>query len=115
MNIMNKQYKYLTTQLLLAVFSSITWSAFSQVYDTVNSTGSAQGFSWPEGKKMALSLTFDDGRLSQPDKGIPLLDKYSVKATFYISPANMLERLDAWETAVRNGHEIGNHSILPLL
>ena len=25
---------------------------------------------WPEGKRVALSLTFDDGRLSQVDKGI---------------------------------------------
>ncbi len=39
-------------------------------------------FAWPEGIKMALSLTFDDARLTQADKGIPLLDKYGVKATF---------------------------------
>jgi peptidoglycan-N-acetylglucosamine deacetylase len=61
-----------------------------------------QAFKWPEGKKMALSLTFDDGRLSQPDKGIPLLDKYNVKATFYIVPSAMYERLDGWKKAARN-------------
>lgn len=70
-----------------------------------------QAFKWPEGKKMALSLTFDDGRLSQPDKGIPLLDKYNVKATFYIVPSAMYERLDGWKKAARNGHDIGNHSL----
>lgn len=43
-------------------------------------------FRWPEGKKMGLSLTFDDARLSQADKGISLLDKYGVKATYYLSP-----------------------------
>ena len=32
-------------------------------------------FKWPEGKKMAISLTFDDARITQIDKGIPLLDK----------------------------------------
>jgi peptidoglycan/xylan/chitin deacetylase (PgdA/CDA1 family) len=68
-------------------------------------------FQWPEGKKMGLSLTFDDARLSQPDKGIPLLDKYSVKATFYLSPDNMNQRLAAWEKAVTDGHDIGNHSV----
>jgi peptidoglycan/xylan/chitin deacetylase (PgdA/CDA1 family) len=69
-------------------------------------------FRWPEGKQMAISLTFDDARLSQPDRGIPLLDRYGVKATFYISPGSMLQRIDAWKRAVAAGHEIGNHSIL---
>ena len=69
-------------------------------------------FAWPEGKKMALSLTFDDARLSQADTGIPLFDRYDVKATFYISPESMLERLDIWKEAVENGHDIGNHSMV---
>ena len=68
-------------------------------------------FPWPEGKKMALSLTFDDARLSQIDTGIPLLDKYGVKATFYISPGSMLKRTDGWKKAALNGHDIGNHSV----
>jgi len=68
-------------------------------------------FAWPEGTKMALSLTFDDARLTQADKGIPLLDKYGVKATFYVSPASMMKRLDIWKEAVSNGHDIGNHSL----
>lgn len=69
-------------------------------------------FQWPEGKKMALSLTFDDARLSQIDTGIPLLDKHGVKATFYISISNMIQRLDGWKQAIKNGHDIGNHSLL---
>ena len=68
-------------------------------------------FQWPEGKKMGLSLTFDDARLSQIDNGIPLLDKYGVKATFYVTPCTMFKRLDGWKKAVNNGHEIGNHTI----
>jgi GH35 family endo-1,4-beta-xylanase/peptidoglycan/xylan/chitin deacetylase (PgdA/CDA1 family) len=67
---------------------------------------------WPSGKKMALSLTFDDARLSQIDKGIPLLDKYGAKATFYISPGNMLKKAEEWKKAAINGHDIGNHSVL---
>ena len=61
---------------------------------------------------MGLSLTFDDARLSQVDKGIPLLDNYGVKATFYVSPRNVKQRLDAWKKAAGNGHEIGNHSLV---
>jgi beta-glucosidase len=68
-------------------------------------------FKWPEGKRMALSFSFDDARLSQPDKGIPLLDRYNIKATFYISPDGLLERITAWKKAAQNGHEIGNHSM----
>jgi peptidoglycan-N-acetylglucosamine deacetylase len=68
-------------------------------------------FSWPEGKKMALSLTFDDARPSQVDIGIPLLDEYDVKATFYVLHRNMMRRPDGWKQAVSNGHEIGNHSL----
>ncbi len=75
-------------------------------------TETKSAFEWPEGKKMALSLTFDDARLSQIDNGIPLFDKYGVKATFYVSFANMENRLEGWKKAAGNGHEIGNHSIL---
>lgn len=64
-------------------------------------------FHWPEDKKMALSLTFDDGQQSQIDSGIPILDKYGIKATFYLLPG---EGLEAWKDVPKNGHEIGNHT-----
>jgi peptidoglycan/xylan/chitin deacetylase (PgdA/CDA1 family) len=66
---------------------------------------------WPEGKTVAVSLSFDDGRLSQVDKGTALLDKYNVKATFYLMPSSLKERLEGWKKAAQNGHEIGNHSL----
>jgi len=69
-------------------------------------------FKWPEGKKMGLSLTFNDARLSQIDKGIPLLDKYGVKGTFYVSPDLMAQRMSGWKKAFKNGHDIGNHSMV---
>ena len=86
-------------------------AGFGQTYETGNLPVSGHEFSWPGGKKMALSLTFDDARFSQIDTGIPLLDKYGIKATFYISPGSMLKRTDGWKSAVLNGHEIGNHSV----
>ncbi len=67
--------------------------------------------SWPEGKKVALSLTFDDGRLSQPDAGAALLDQYGVKATFFVVPSAVKERLPGWKKVTASGHEIGNHSL----
>lgn len=72
----------------------------------------APAFRWPEGKRAAISLTFDDARLSQVDRGLPILDRHGVKATFYVTPAgNLRQRLDAWRAAVANGHEIGNHTL----
>jgi peptidoglycan-N-acetylglucosamine deacetylase len=70
------------------------------------------GFSWPTGKRGALSLSFDDARASQIDNGTPLLDRYGVKATFYVSPESVKQRLDGWKKAIEAGHEIGNHSLV---
>jgi len=89
----------------------VTASVCAQSYDK-DSKPVANDFKWPEGKKMAISLTFDDARLSQIDKGIPLLDKYGVKGTFYVSPNAVTQRLDGWKKAVKNGHDIGNHSVV---
>jgi peptidoglycan-N-acetylglucosamine deacetylase len=65
---------------------------------------------WPAGKQLALSLSFDDARASQVDKGTTLLDQYGVKATFYVLPGAVKERLEGWKKATASGHEIGNHS-----
>jgi peptidoglycan-N-acetylglucosamine deacetylase len=68
-------------------------------------------FQWPKGYRAAVSLSFDDARLTQADVGIPLLDRLGVKATFYVSIWQMRQRLDAWRKAASGGHELGNHSI----
>jgi peptidoglycan/xylan/chitin deacetylase (PgdA/CDA1 family) len=69
-------------------------------------------FTWPKENRVAISLTFDDARMSQVDAGTALLDKYGVKATFYVVPASVRQRLDGWKKAVASGHEIGNHSLV---
>lgn len=73
---------------------------------------SAQQIEWPDGKKAALSLSFDDARLSNVDVGTPLFNQHDVKATFYVVPASMQSRLAAWQQAVKDGHEIGNHTLV---
>ncbi|HQT21799.1 MAG: polysaccharide deacetylase [Sphingobacteriales bacterium 17-39-43] len=67
-------------------------------------------FAWPEGKQIAISLSFDDARASQVDAGTALLDQYGVKGTFYVVPNSVKQRLEGWKKAVASGHEIGNHS-----
>jgi peptidoglycan-N-acetylglucosamine deacetylase len=68
-------------------------------------------FTWPDGKRAALSLSFDDARKSQVDAGVALLDKHNVKATFYVVPSAVERQLDGWKKVVASGHEIGNHSL----
>lgn len=68
-------------------------------------------FNWPEGKKAAISLTFDDGRSSQVLNGVPIFNRYGVKATFFVNPRATVEHLDLWKAAAAQGHEIGNHSL----
>ncbi len=86
--------------------------AFGQGYEKAGENVNSTNFSWPDGKNIAISLTFDDARLSQIDKGIPVLDKYNVKGTFYLSPEAMMERKEGWKNAIKNGHDIGNHSLI---
>lgn len=67
-------------------------------------------FQWPNGKTAALSLTFDDARLSQVDAGIPFLNKLETKATFYVLSSAYNQRLEAWKAALKAGHEIAHHT-----
>ena len=68
-------------------------------------------YPWPEGKRAAISLSFDDARESQVIVGTKLLDQYGIKATFYVVPSTMQRQLAGWKAAVASGHEIGNHSL----
>lgn len=72
---------------------------------------SSNVFSWPHGKRAAVSLSFDDAQPSQLDVGMPILDGADVKATFYVSIANLQSRLSDWRSVASKGHEIGNHSL----
>lgn len=73
----------------------------------------AAEFVWPENKKLAISLSYDDALASQLDNAIPVLDKHNFKASFYVFPASPVfrERLDEWRALAANGHELGNHTL----
>jgi len=76
-----------------------------------SSQSSRQSFRWPEGRRAALSLSFDDARESQLDRGIPILARHGIKATFYVSLHNVEPRLAGWRAVTAAGHEIGNHTV----
>jgi peptidoglycan/xylan/chitin deacetylase (PgdA/CDA1 family) len=66
---------------------------------------------WPGQARMALSLSFDDGRESQLTAGLPVFERHRAKVTFFVVPAAVERRLEGWKRAVAAGHEIGNHSL----
>lgn len=98
-------------KLFIHILFSASFS-FAQGYDEGMEKPKTTDFSWPDGKSMAISLTFDDARLSQVDMGIPVMDKHNVKGTFYLAPDAMVQRIDGWKAAIQNGHEVGNHSLI---
>lgn len=67
-------------------------------------------FRWPDGRRAAVSLSFDDARASQLERGLPILDGHGVRATFYVLPVPLRQRADGWRRAAERGHEIGNHT-----
>src|SRR5512137_968552 len=100
-------YRYLAPIVSICLLTSAVGSAR---YETTQPAARST-FRWPAGKRAAISLTFDDGRPSQIDNGVPLFDRHGVKVTFYVSPSGVRERLPGWKKAAAGGHEIGNHSM----
>ncbi len=66
---------------------------------------------WPGRFRAAVSLSFDDARPSQIDRGVPLLDALGVAVTFFVLPNAAAARRRDWADAVERGHEIGNHTV----
>ncbi|RPI23512.1 MAG: polysaccharide deacetylase [Acidobacteria bacterium] len=98
--------------VLLTLMTLVGAQAIAYQYEVrKEAPATKQAFRWPEGKRGALSLSFDDARPSQVDNGVPLLNRYTVRATFFVSPDRLKDRADAWKRAISSGHEIGNHSL----
>ena len=71
------------------------------------------GFAWPQGRRAAVSLAYDDALDSHLDNAIPALDHHGFKASFYLPLArpSLWARTEDWRAAARKGHEFGNHSL----
>ena len=97
------QMRFIARFPIVIIFLLVTHTLFAQ--------DKSPKFPWPEGKKMALSLSFDDARASNPTLGTALLDKYDVKATFFVVPSSVRKDLENWKKATASGHEMANHSL----
>ena len=74
-------------------------------------TAQVPSFEWPDGKKLAISLSFDDARASHATIAKDLFRELDLDVTFYVVPSGMEDNLEGWKEVVADGHEIGNHTI----
>ena len=59
----------------------------------------------------AIYLTFDDGPIPEVTPWVlDVLDKYKIKATFFMVGDNVRKHPDEYKMVVERGHRIGNHS-----
>ena len=58
----------------------------------------------------AVYLTFDDGPSARTDEILEILDKYGVKATFFVVGANEEGDLERMQKIVASGHTLAIHS-----
>lgn len=58
----------------------------------------------------AVALTFDDGPTDKVELLLPLLDRYHVKATFFLIGNELEKNPDRGRQIAQAGHQIGNHT-----
>ena len=62
-------------------------------------------------KEKAVYLTFDDGPIPEITPWVlDLLDKYQIKATFFMVGDNIRKHPKEFEMVVARGHRLGNHT-----
>ncbi|SEO53184.1 Peptidoglycan/xylan/chitin deacetylase, PgdA/CDA1 family [Duganella sp. CF517] len=99
--------------MTIRIISALAAAAFlAQPAAQAQGAGQA-AFRWPDGARAAVSLSYDDSLDSQLDTALPTLDKYGLKASFYLelSGQSVGRRMAAWRAAAVRGHELGNHSL----
>ncbi|KAA9027836.1 polysaccharide deacetylase family protein [Niallia endozanthoxylica] len=63
-----------------------------------------------ETNKKVVALTFDDGPTENITQILPLLDKYNVKATFFLIGQDIENYPEGAKQIAAAGHQIGNHT-----
>ncbi len=62
-------------------------------------------------KEHSIYLTFDDGPIPEVTPWVlDILDKYNVKATFFMVGDNIRKHPDIFQMVLERGHKVGNHT-----
>ena len=65
----------------------------------------------PDGAR-AIYLTFDDGPIPESTPWVlDTLDRFGIKATFFMVGDNVRRNPELYEEVVRRGHRVGNHTM----
>ena len=72
-----------------------------------------ESFAWPDGKKAAVCLTYDDGLDCHLDVAAPALERHGFRGTFYVTgnSVSLNSRTGDWRSMAARGHELGNHTL----
>ncbi len=70
-------------------------------------TAPAEACRWPNGAVAAVSLTYDDGLVSQLDFAVPALERHALPATFFLSGPN----IERFAPLAKSGHELASHTL----
>lgn len=90
---------FFTALLVLLASSSVSSGAEAEVYRSVKTDG------------MQIALTFDDGpHPFLTHRILDILDRYDVRATFFMVGVNVINYPDAAREVIARGHEVGNHT-----
>jgi peptidoglycan-N-acetylglucosamine deacetylase len=97
---------------LLGVASGAAAAAVFMGYAVRGRSSSVFGESFYHGDRSrpALALTFDDGPSETTPTLLDALDKFHVKATFFMCGVNVRRCPDVAREVAARGHEIGNHT-----
>ena len=69
-------------------------------------------FQWPQGRKGAVSITYDDALPCHHQLVAPAWEAVGLRATFYTPiRSTLMEEVEAWRAVAAKGHELGNHSL----
>lgn len=85
--------------------------SFGLLFTSLTTTG--HEITWPNKAKLAVNLSYDDALDSQLDNAIPVLNRFQIKGSFFLTLSNstVQTRLDEWRQIAKDGHELGNHTI----
>ncbi len=86
---------------------------------SVTAYGSVTVNQWADNKKSAFTFDFDGGKASQYNYARPILDKYGIKATFFVITGELTDSVQNWnygywwqfDSLAHEGNEIGSHSV----
>lgn len=97
------------TRYLSSIKPDLAKRLFDQAVIDLNSPESPQNRSGFCSKNPCVALTFDDGPSDQTPQILDILQKYNVKATFFVLGKKAHDHPDIIKRQIDEGHQVGYH------